>query len=82
MVTRVPHVGARATIGCGCLRTSVAELIGMFETIALGRWSTFAGAFPEGTGDAPGAYARVSAQTVLNNAAYRFAAMRLKYEAR
>ncbi len=82
MMTRVPRVGARAKICRGCMRTSVAELIGMLESNGLGNWPTFARAFPKSLGGAPRAHAGMSAQTLTNNAMSRLVAIRLKREAR
>lgn len=81
-MTRVPQVGARAKICRGCMRTSVAELIGMLESNASGKWPTFARAFPKILGGSPGVQARMSAQTLPNYATYRFVEIRLKREAR
>ena len=76
-MTRVPHVGTRATIWCGCMRTSVVELIGMLVSIALGKWPIFARAFPVILGGVPGAQACRFAQILPNNAMYRSVAIRL-----
>ena len=79
-MTRVLHVGTRATIWCGCMRKSVVELIGRLETIALGKRSIFARAFPTILGGAPGPQACLFAQILSSNAMYRSAAIRLKGE--
>ena len=78
-MARVPHVGARAAIRFGCTRTSVAELIGMLVSIALGKWPIFARAFPVILGGAPdpGLRACWFAQTLPSNAIYRSVAIRL-----
>ena len=76
-MTRVPHVGARAAIRFGCTRTSVAELIGMLVSIALGEWPIFASAFPVILGGAPGFQACRFAQVRPSNAIYRSVAIRL-----
>ena len=78
-MTRVPHVGARATIWCGCMRASVVELIGMLETIALGKWPILARAFPVILCGAPGPGLRACwfAQILPSNAMYRSVGIRL-----
>ena len=79
-MTRVPHVGTRAKIWCGCMRTSVVGLIGMLETIALGKWAVFAGAFAVILGGAPGTQVCMFAQIRPSNAMYRAVAIRLNGE--
>lgn len=37
-MSRVPVIGARASIRCGCTRRSEVELIGMFGKAAFGKW--------------------------------------------
>ena len=82
MTTRVPHVGARATIWCGCMRTSVVELIGMHETIALGMCSISAKTFATISRGAPDCPARMITQTLVYDATHRSVAIRLKSEGR
>ena len=82
MTTRVPHVGARATTWCGRMRTSVVELIGMHETIALGMCSIYARTFATISRGAPDCPARMMTQTFADDATHRSVAIRLKCEGR
>ena len=76
-MARVPYVGSRAAIRFGCTRTSVAELIGMLESIALGKWPIFATMLPVISGGAPGLQACRSAPVLPGNAMNRSVAIRL-----
>ena len=82
MMTRVPHVGARAKICCGCMRISVAESIGMHETIAFGKWSMFDRTFAFLSRGASGKPYRMVAQSLACNTMHQSGAIRLKREAR
>ena len=81
-MTRVPHVGARANFCCGCMRTSVVELIGMHETIALGRCSIFDRTFALVPRAALGKPSRMDVQTLARKTWRQSFTIRLKSEAR